>query len=336
MPLLILIAASALSAVIILYALWSWAGENSGRKAFVMLLAGAALILPGSFKYFYGPHDEGALPDNLIQPGELPDVKKSIWSGGTSQMPVQGSSSGAKDMSMSSVTARLEAKLKDNPDDLDGWILLGRSYAALGDPEKAVSLFNKKIAENPENVNLIVSYGETLTKLNSGIITDEARGLFQKALTLEPNQPRAEYNLALYDMQHDQNQKAYDRLKKLLDSAPANAPLAAQIRERMTLAGAKLGLVTQAPNPTAEQVAAAKSMSPDDQNAFIRTMVGNLAAKLKENPNDLQGWLRLGKSYEVLQDWSKATFAYDQALKLSPNDASIKQRRDATATKAGQ
>jgi len=157
MPLLILIAASALSAVIILYALWSWAGENSGRKTFVLLLAGAALVLPGSIKYFYGPHDEGALPDNLIQPGALSDVKKSIWSGGTSQMPVQGSSSGAKDMSMSGVTERLEAKLKNNPDDIDGWILLGRSYAALGDPERAVSLFNKKIAENPENVNLVVS-----------------------------------------------------------------------------------------------------------------------------------------------------------------------------------
>ncbi|NOZ67131.1 MAG: hypothetical protein GXP00_11685 [Alphaproteobacteria bacterium] len=37
-----------------------------------------------------------------------------------------------------------------------------------------------------------------------------------------------------------------------------------------------------------------------------------------------------------MQDWSKATFAYGQALKLSPDDASIKQRRDATAAKAGQ
>jgi cytochrome c-type biogenesis protein CcmH len=52
--------------------------------------------------------------------------------------------------------------------------------------------------------------------------------------------------------------------------------------------------------------------------------VEKLAAKLKEQPNDLEGWLRLARAYTVQGDGAKAVDAYDHAAALKPGDPEIK------------
>jgi cytochrome c-type biogenesis protein CcmH len=56
---------------------------------------------------------------------------------------------------------------------------------------------------------------------------------------------------------------------------------------------------------------------------MIRGMVERLAARLRDEPNDLQGWLRLGRAYDVLKEPEKAADAYAQAAKLKPDDPAI-------------
>jgi cytochrome c-type biogenesis protein CcmH len=56
---------------------------------------------------------------------------------------------------------------------------------------------------------------------------------------------------------------------------------------------------------------------------MIRGMVEGLAAKLKADPNDFDGWLRLARAYAVLQERDKAADAYEQAARLKPDDLSI-------------
>ncbi len=337
---LVLLIASAVSAGIIIYALWPNSPDNNSRKILAVSIALVALILPVSLNYYY---TQASLSITNSQNASYtpPTQQQSVWTGGTSgagAMPDQGS----VDMGMSAVISRLEEKLAQNPDNLNGWILLGRSYVAIGETEKAITVFKEKLVENPENTNLLMSYGESLTKLNEGVISQEAQILFTKALALEPNNPRAIYNVALYDLQEGHNQKAYDSLNTLLDSAPEENPAwRSQIRESINIAAVKLGLKptpseTSMPNPTAEQAAAINNLSSEDKNAFIRNMVDSLAAKLKDNPNDFQGWLRLGRSYSVLDDQKNAAFAYQQALKLSPNDESVKKLYQDASAKASQ
>ena len=64
-------------------------------------------------------------------------------------------------------------------------------------------------------------------------------------------------------------------------------------------------------------------MDPNDRNAFIQNMVEGLAAKLKDDPNNLDGWLRLARSYGVLGEWNKSITAYQKALTISPGDSVI-------------
>ena len=58
---------------------------------------------------------------------------------------------------------------------------------------------------------------------------------------------------------------------------------------------------------------------------MILAMVGNLAAKLEQQPDDVEGWARLGRSYMVLKEPQKARDAYAHALKLKPDDPALRQ-----------
>lgn len=68
--------------------------------------------------------------------------------------------------------------------------------------------------------------------------------------------------------------------------------------------------------PTKEDVAAASEMSAEDRGAFILSMVDRLASRLEENPEDLDGWIKLANAYKVLGDKPKALSALEQASGL--------------------
>ena len=59
-------------------------------------------------------------------------------------------------------------------------------------------------------------------------------------------------------------------------------------------------------------------MTPEQQAAFVNDMVGRLADKLKDNPDDLEGWVRLARSYQVLARTEEARAAWGKAAALAP------------------
>ena len=84
------------------------------------------------------------------------------------------------------------------------------------------------------------------------------------------------------------------------------------------------GKIIPAPRgPTAEQVRDAQNMSAEDRQQMIEGMVAGLAAKLKENPSDLQGWVRLARSYNVLGQPMKARNAMSRAAKVAPENVDV-------------
>lgn len=78
-----------------------------------------------------------------------------------------------------------------------------------------------------------------------------------------------------------------------------------------------------APGPSAADVAAAQDMSDEDRQAMIQGMVDGLAARLEENPNDLDGWMRLARSYNVLNRPQDALAALEKAGTAFPQETSI-------------
>jgi cytochrome c-type biogenesis protein CcmH len=87
---------------------------------------------------------------------------------------------------------------------------------------------------------------------------------------------------------------------------------------------ARVGAV--APKLSDEAIASAKSMSEGDRNAMIRGMVDGLATRLKDNGNDVDGWLRLVRAYMVLGERDKAQAARGDARQAVGSDATRLQQ----------
>ena len=102
----------------------------------------------------------------------------------------------------------------------------------------------------------------------------------------------------------------------LLAKAPPNAPW----RPLVQAALARVGGST-APALSDDAMAAAKDMNEADRGAMIHRMVDRLAARLKQNGDDVEGWLRLVRAYMVMGDRDKAKGALTEARQAVANDA---------------
>src|SRR5690606_18791275 len=87
--------------------------------------------------------------------------------------------------------------------------------------------------------------------------------------------------------------------------------------------------------PTADAVAAAEQMSVSDRREMIRGMVESLAARLDEDPNNLEGWLQLVRSYSVLGDKDSAAEALKTGLETFPAEGDGGRRLVALAREMG-
>jgi len=67
-------------------------------------------------------------------------------------------------------------------------------------------------------------------------------------------------------------------------------------------------------------MAAAAEMSPDEQAAQIETMVARLEARLQDEPDDGEGWMRLGRAKQVLGDLAASRMAYENAVRVLPDN----------------
>lgn len=210
-------------------------------------------------------------------------------------------------------TAELAAKLQTDPTNKDGWLLYARATAALGDWKNSGDAYHHAIELGAGDADITASYGEALVMAANGMVTPAAHDAFDAALAKDPGEVVARYYLALADAQAGEPRKAIDGWLALAAQAPADSAMRDELARRIAGTAKAAGL----PMPTLPPAA------PAQQQEDIRGMVAQLAAKLAANPDDADGWLRLGRSYSVLGDAEKSAAAYDHATKLRPGDASI-------------
>ena len=241
--------------------------------------------------------------------------------------------SGLENLSGEQLVDELARRLKDRPRDLRGWTLLAGAQARLGRFEDAAQSYARASALDPTDANLVSSYGETLAAASGGRITGDALEAFRKANRLNPEEPRARYYIGLYAQQQGQTAEALAIWRRLIAESPPEAPWVPLVRQRIAQAAAERPVPgpgttarqdgAPAPGPTSEDIAAAQEMSADDRQAMIRSMVERLEDRLAEEPNDVDGWLRLGRSWGVLGDTAKARDALAKAAELKPDDPAV-------------
>jgi cytochrome c-type biogenesis protein CcmH len=105
----------------------------------------------------------------------------------------------------------------------------------------------------------------------------------------------------------------------MVEKASADAPWLPMVREALARVGGAPA-VAGAQGPSAEQVAAASSMSEKDRDAMIRGMVARLADRLRQDGSDVEGWQRLLRAYMVLGERDKARTAAADAKRAFASD----------------
>ena len=235
---------------------------------------------------------------------------------------------------MEALAAGLAARLAEDPDNRDGWLLLGRSYAQLQQFDAAAQVYRRAIAQGFDDADIQSALGEMLAAQAGGTIGPEARDAFAAALEHDPNDPRARYYAGLALAQDGRPAEAIEIWLGLLRQSTAEAPwrpvVAQQIREAAASLGIEAPEIPAAPDvapdsvggvprmgaqpgPSAADVEAAGAMSAEDRAAFIRSMVARLAERLEAEPGDFQGWLRLAQAYGVLGEADRAKTALARA-----------------------
>lgn len=223
---------------------------------------------------------------------------------------------------MNLMIAKAERHLAQNPDDGAGWDVLAPIYfktMRLGDAEMAYRNAIRLQGENPER---LTGLAETLIAANDGVVINDARSALEDAEKMSPGNPRVRFYLALSLEQAGKTDEARNAFATLLKDSPEGAPWIPLLQAHLqNTGGADIAAApkAQAPGgPSAEDVAAASNMSPEDRQAMVAGMVESLDARLKENPDNFEGWMRLVRSYAMLKNDEKARQALADGLKAFP------------------
>jgi cytochrome c-type biogenesis protein CcmH len=212
--------------------------------------------------------------------------------------------------SLAELVGRVEAHLENNPQDGRGWEVIGPAYMRLGRYDDAVKARRNALRLLGPSGTREADLGEALTGAANGVVTAEAKSAFERALRLNPDDFRARYFVGLAAEQDGRPKEAAELWRNMLASAPADAPWIGLLRE--SLARVDPGAVP-ARGPSAEDVAAASELSPEQRAAMVRGMVERLAERLKKDGSDVEGWLRLVRAYMVLGDRDRALAAAGDA-----------------------
>jgi cytochrome c-type biogenesis protein CcmH len=208
-----------------------------------------------------------------------------------------------EDRSIASLVSQVENHLARNPNDGAGWEVIAPVYLRLGRFSDAVMARKKAIALNGDSAARESDLGEALVAAADGVVTDEAKLSFQRAVTGDAHNAKARYFIGLADEQDGNRDDAAKEWRALLDDAPADAPWRDLVR-------AALARVTSEPSafsgPSTDDIAAAENMPKAERTDMIRGMVQRLAERLHADGKDVDGWMRLVRAYAVLGDRDKA------------------------------
>ncbi len=226
----------------------------------------------------------------------------------------------------------LEADVAAKPTDAKAWVALAAGYDAADRPQDAATAYGKAVALGAQDAVTLAAYGQAQLIANRGEMNDAAATTFHRALAVDPTNPTARFFLALGKAQAGDVEAALTDWMALEKDTPKDAPWRATLEAHIAKAAERLGkpapdgmsaatsdaAASAAPGPSAADIDAAQSMTPEQQQAFINDMVGRLAEKLKANPDDLDGWIRLARAYQVLQRSDDARLAWAKAAALAP------------------
>ena len=137
---------------------------------------------------------------------------------------------------INAMVERLAARLEQQPDDVEGWTRLGRSYGVLNQPAKAREAYARAVKLRPDDIGLKQGYAEAIIGAAGDDATAppaEATALFRQILAAEPKNQMALWYVGLAEADSGHKEVARDLWSRLLAELPANAPGRDEVEQRL-------------------------------------------------------------------------------------------------------
>src|SRR3984885_12579202 len=198
-----------------------------------------------------------------------------LWSNWDWSAPAPSEAAAGPDVA--AMVARLEKRLHDSPDDLPGWLMLGRSYLALNRLGDASAAYDHAHRLDPKSAEADVGLGEAMSLQAGGQIPPAASQLCEEALSLERGTPKALWYGGFAAAARDDRPLARSRWQALIDLNPPP-----QIAEMLNARIAELGLSEGGPGESGTSASpGGTSTSASDSNGAQVTVNISIAPALK-------------------------------------------------------
>ncbi|MEP3421681.1 MAG: tetratricopeptide repeat protein [Erythrobacter sp.] len=295
--------------------------SGSGGKAGWLLLGAAAILAAGSIGF-------------------------NVYSGDAAE--TESTAEADEAASIDELVAAAEA----SSDDARPWTELAFAYYNTEEYNDAVAAYERAVEIDPSEAVLWSALGEAQVYASArDPLPLAALESFEKALELDPGDPRARYFMAVKQDLNEDHEGAISSWLALLSDTPPGAPWESDLVRTIQQVGAindidveqRLATVVEARTPqvvlpgsgevageaasgtlrgpTAQQVADASRMTPGEQESMVAGMVASLEARLEDNPQDLDGWVMLVRSRATLGEMGRARDALEKAIAANPGEA---------------
>jgi cytochrome c-type biogenesis protein CcmH len=143
----------------------------------------------------------------------------------------------AKEMTVGEAIDSLLARLKEHPDDAQGWVLLGQTYSMLKQAPDARDAYDRALKADPKNVAAMVGWAEADSLVRPDHrIEGRAMDLLTGALVLEPQSQRALWLLGIAQFQQERYTDAAATWRKLQPLLDPDSNVAHAVAQQIALA----------------------------------------------------------------------------------------------------
>ncbi|MEE9333217.1 MAG: c-type cytochrome biogenesis protein CcmI [Granulosicoccaceae bacterium] len=241
----------------------------------------------------------------------------------------------------------VERRLQENPDDLKGWKLLGRSYLMIGNFDKAVAASRRALELDDQDPDILAQLAESVAMQQAGDMQGEPIKLANAALALNPDHQQSVWLSAIADQQQGEHRSAIEKFESLLPAAQSDAGSLASINEMLAVSKAALGEAAPATaKPTTAPAVAGSAIKvravlsasiapnlPDTTSVFIYARASSgppmPLAVAKLQLKDLPIEVTLDDSMAMVPDMTISAFS-DVVIgaRISPSGNAIRQPGD--------
>jgi cytochrome c-type biogenesis protein CcmH len=212
--------------------------------------------------------------------------------------------------SAADLVAKVEAHLRQSPDDGRGWDVLAPVYMRTGDFARAGEAYERAMRILGESPSRLAGFARATIMAENGIVNEPARRAYAKLLAADAQAIEPQVWLAIAKEQDGDLTGASAEYRRLLALEQTKDPWRQLLDERLKSATAKLNGEPAAAGNAPDDVA---GMSPEARQKLIDGMVAGLAERLKKDGKDLAGWMQLVRAYTVLGKKQEAATALGDA-----------------------